>query len=485
MAVKKLQAIRAASKPVFKPDAANLVWLVIVGIGLLPFTLLALLALVVILVLLVMFAGGSQLTHSPDPSVSGSSAPGEIITELAGGDGRGTFAGANVPDQKLVEPIVDAAQECDLLTPVIIAAQIEWASGFDPKWEGPDGGKGLSQLPPEVFSEFGEDDDENGEVSAFDPEDSIYAHARYFCHLAGEVKRLIDDNKVIGGHLTLTLMAWDMGLEAVEAAGGMPIIYLDSYPFLVRGLFAKYTADAGASSTTAPSTSPIAVPSPARVEAGRRTTAPPAPGGTSRLSAAQFEELFPSRNSFYTYAGLTEEMKKFPAFAGTGDETTRKRELAAFLATVDHESGGLVHIEEINRSAWGDYCDTSQPYGCAAGQTYHGRGPIQLSWNTNYKAAGDALGIDLLNEPDLVKTDSSVAWRTALWFWMTQTGAGTMTAHAATTGDAGFGETIRTVNGAVECGGRASERVQNRIARYKRVAAVLGVQPEEEGKLTC
>ncbi|BCB86538.1 hypothetical protein Psuf_038510 [Phytohabitans suffuscus] len=148
MAVKKLQAIRAASKPVFKPDAANLVWLVIVGIGLLPFTLLALLALVVILVLLVMFAGGSQLTHSPDPSVSGSSAPGEIITELAGGDGRGTFAGANVPDQKLVEPIVDAAQECDLLTPVIIAAQIEWASGFDPKWEGPDGGKGLSQLPP-------------------------------------------------------------------------------------------------------------------------------------------------------------------------------------------------------------------------------------------------------------------------------------------------------------------------------------------------
>ncbi|WP_173166589.1 glycoside hydrolase family 19 protein [Phytohabitans suffuscus] len=178
-------------------------------------------------------------------------------------------------------------------------------------------------------------------------------------------------------------------------------------------------------------------------------------------------------------------MKKFPAFAGTGDETTRKRELAAFLATVDHESGGLVHIEEINRSAWGDYCDTSQPYGCAAGQTYHGRGPIQLSWNTNYKAAGDALGIDLLNEPDLVKTDSSVAWRTALWFWMTQTGAGTMTAHAATTGDAGFGETIRTVNGAVECGGRASERVQNRIARYKRVAAVLGVQPEEEGKLTC
>ena len=110
--------------------------------------------------------------------------------------------------------------------------------------------------------------------------------------------------------------------------------------------------------------------------------------------------MFPNRNSFYTYAGLTDAMAKFPDFAGTGDEQTRKRELAAFLANVDHESGGLVHVEEINRAAWGNYCDAGQPYGCPAGQTaYHGRGPIQLSWNTNYKAAGDALGIDLLNKP--------------------------------------------------------------------------------------
>ena len=34
---------------------------------------------------------------------------------------------------------------------------------------------------------------------------------------------------------------------------------------------------------------------------------------------------------------------------------------------------------------------------------------------------------------------------------MTQTGAGTMTAHTAMTGGGGFGETIRTINGAQEC----------------------------------
>ncbi|RIV40381.1 chitinase [Micromonospora radicis] len=196
--------------------------------------------------------------------------------------------------------------------------------------------------------------------------------------------------------------------------------------------------------------------------------------------------MFPNRNSFYSYSGLTDAMAKFPAFAGTGDERTRKRELAAFLANIDHESGGLVHVEEINQAAWGDYCDTGQPYGCPAGQrAYHGRGPIQLSWNTNYKAAGDALGLDLLNNPDLVKEDASVAWQTALWFWMTQSGAGTMTAHSAITGGGGFGETIRTINGALECGGRNTAQVQARVDAYERFAATLGVDPGDEGTLRC
>ncbi|MFD2768081.1 chitinase [Micromonospora eburnea] len=204
-------------------------------------------------------------------------------------------------------------------------------------------------------------------------------------------------------------------------------------------------------------------------------------GGTTLLSASEFNTMFPGRNSSYTYGGLTDAMAVLPAFAATGDERTRKRELAAFLANVDHESGGLAYVEEIDRAAWGTYCDGGQPFGCPAGRSaYHGRGPIQLSWNTNYKAAGDALGLDLLGNPDLVKTDPSVAWQTALWFWMTQPGAGTTTAHAAITGGGGFGETVRSINGALECGGGNAAQVRARVEAYRRFTAALGVDAGDE-----
>ncbi|TCB96896.1 chitinase [Micromonospora zingiberis] len=264
----------------------------------------------------------------------------------------------------------------------------------------------------------------------------------------------------------------------------MPVLALGTYPFQVRAYFQKYTADEedADSDDSQPTPADTATALPVQDDPDDDADG----DGTELLSGSEFAAMFPNRNSFYSYAGLTDAMAKFPAFAGTGNEQTRKRELAAFLANINHESGGLVHVEEINQAAWGNYCDTGQPYGCPAGQTaYHGRGPIQLSWNTNYKAAGDALGLDLLNEPDLVKNDASVAWQTALWFWMTQSGAGTMTAHSAITGGGGFGETIRTINGALECGGRNTAQVQARVDAYKRFATTLGVDPGAESTLRC
>jgi hypothetical protein len=124
------------------------------------------------------------------------------------------------------------------------------------------------------------------------------------------------------------------------------------------------------------------------------------------VSEAQFNQMFPGRNSFYTYSGLKAAMSAYPAFANTGSDTVKKQEAAAFLANVSHETGGLVHIVEQNTANYPHYCDWSQPYGCPAGQAaYYGRGPIQLSWNFNYKAAGDALGIDLLNNPCLLRPE--------------------------------------------------------------------------------
>jgi predicted chitinase len=207
-------------------------------------------------------------------------------------------------------------------------------------------------------------------------------------------------------------------------------------------------------------------------------------GLASILSKATFESMFPGRNGFYTYEGLVEATKKYPAFATTGSVDARKREIAAFLANVNHETGALVYVEEI---AKGDYTDWGSS-GCApeAGKRYYGRGPIQLSWNYNYCAASRSIFGDqevLRRDPDRVAREAWVAWATGIWYWMTSTGPGTMTCHDAMANDRGFGETIRSINGSLECGGRNPTQVNSRIDAYRRFCSMLGVDPG--GNLTC
>ena len=125
----------------------------------------------------------------------------------------------------------------------------------------------------------------------------------------------------------------------------------------------------------------------------------------SVVSRAEFEQIFPNHIGFYSYDGFA-----------SATHFGSRREAAAFLANIYHETG-LTVIEEAPGQRLG-YCDSSKPYGCPAGRdAYFGRGPIQLSWNYNYKDAGDALGLDLLNNPGLVASDPDVAWRTAAWAW--------------------------------------------------------------------
>ncbi|MFF2951539.1 glycoside hydrolase family 19 protein [Kitasatospora sp. NPDC057965] len=193
------------------------------------------------------------------------------------------------------------------------------------------------------------------------------------------------------------------------------------------------------------------------------------------VSEAQFDQMFPNRNPAYTYQGLVDAMKAFPAFAHTGDSTMRKQEAAAFLANISHETAGLYYIKEVNEANYPHYCDTGQPYGCPAGQSaYYGRGPIQLSWNYNYKRVGDFLGIDLLNDPWLVENDPAVAMMTALWYWNTQNGPGPITGHDAMISGAGFGQSIRSINGALECDGKNPRQVESRVNRYKAFTQILG-----------
>ncbi|MFF9784763.1 chitinase, partial [Streptomyces nigrescens] len=115
-------------------------------------------------------------------------------------------------------------------------------------------------------------------------------------------------------------------------------------------------------------------------------------------------------------------------------------------------------------------------FGGRSGET-HQRQRWQSAPGRPNKAAGDALGIDLLNNPYLVEQDAAVAWKTALWYWNTQTGPGTMTPHHAMVSSAGFGETIRSINGSLECNGGNPGQVQSRINSYTSFVQILGTTP--------
>lgn len=210
-----------------------------------------------------------------------------------------------------------------------------------------------------------------------------------------------------------------------------------------------------------------------------------ATGFAAVVSEAQFNQMFPNRNPFYTYQGLVEAAKAFPTFAGTGDLSMKKREAAAALANFAHETSGLVYVTEIAQGEYcGDWDGNPATCPCESGKRYYGRGPIQLSWNGNYCAAGDYLGIDLRRYPEMVEQNATVAWKTALWFWMTQTGAGYWTGHSDIVDGHGFGETIRTINGSLECNGGNPAQVQSRINSFQSFINILGTSAGP-GNLGC
>jgi len=83
------------------------------------------------------------------------------------------------------------------------------------------------------------------------------------------------------------------------------------------------------------------------------------------------------------------------------------RWLAYMLATAKWETAHTMKpIEEYGHGA-------GHPYGepdPETGQTYYGRGYVQLTWKANYEKLGGILGVDLLHDPALA-LDPDVASR--------------------------------------------------------------------------
>ena len=123
------------------------------------------------------------------------------------------------------------------------------------------------------------------------------------------------------------------------------------------------------------------------------------------------------------------------------------KRIAVFIAQVGHESGQLTRlVENLNYSAealqraWPSRfsaklaADVARKpeqianiaYGNRMGNTatgdgwkYRGRGLIQITGKDNYRACGEALGLDLIAQPELLEKPQH-ACMSAAWFWATK-----------------------------------------------------------------
>lgn len=222
----------------------------------------------------------------------------------------------------------------------------------------------------------------------------------------------------------------------------------------------------------------------------------------------------PNSQWYYTYDNLIAGMAELEDFAGEGDENTRKLEIAAFLANVAQETGAHgtddpyggpgCFIQE--RDAYGSQGYNSRAcgvsYTCAAAG-YFGRGPHQLSWDTNYASFGETMGVGLeyVTNPDTLTTDPEVGIAGSIWFWGHEelnadwpptipykpsahnvlVGEWTPTEYDIACGrtTANLGVITNIINGGLECGTRASAdgrtNAANRVRFFEAIADAMGV----------
>ncbi|WP_405125771.1 glycoside hydrolase family 19 protein [Pseudomonas marginalis] len=131
---------------------------------------------------------------------------------------------------------------------------------------------------------------------------------------------------------------------------------------------------------------------------------------------------------------------------------TRLR-IAAFIAQIGHESGHLTRLVEslsyradrivalgnaaspgsrwralvpraaelagssvrMGNAVYGGRMGNG-PEASGEGYLYRGRGPIQITGKDNYRACGDAIGVDLIGNPELLEQPQYAAL-SAAWYW--------------------------------------------------------------------
>ncbi len=229
-----------------------------------------------------------------------------------------------------------------------------------------------------------------------------------------------------------------------------------------------------------------------------------------------------SKQTFYGFSGYDQgggsEVQlggtvDFATFCNVGTDDVRKLELCAFFSNASHETTGGWVGAQISTFAWGLYYisendgnagtyvvdQANNNYPSVSGQSYCGRGPLQISYNYNYGPCSEILygtKTTLLNNPDLLaqKGNGYIAIMTALWYWMipqppkpschdVMCGVWTPSAEDITNkrNTSKFGMTINIINGGVECGYGTNASAQDRIDYYQQwFTPKFGVTPEAD-----
>lgn len=191
------------------------------------------------------------------------------------------------------------------------------------------------------------------------------------------------------------------------------------------------------------------------------------------ITVSQLQEIVPGADNriLQYFDPLVAAMERF--------EINTSMRVAAFIATLAVESANFSAVEEGLSYSSADRLSrifkSSFPHASDAEayvrnpkalsqkryQGFHGRGLIQLTWEKNYRACGEALGVDLVAHPELLITPQYAA-ASAGWFWQTN-GCN----EAADQGD--MAKVTAIVNGP------AKLHLAERTAFYETALGVLGV----------
>jgi len=123
-----------------------------------------------------------------------------------------------------------------------------------------------------------------------------------------------------------------------------------------------------------------------------------------------------------TSASPANAVKYFDAFVSAAErfKVSDQTELAALCATISVESMRLTAVEEgmyykdagrladifprafASAEEAAPYCRNSAKLSSKLYNGFHGRGPIQLTWEHNYRLHGDLLGLNFVANPDVL-----------------------------------------------------------------------------------